>query len=86
MPIITAVVLGGTAITGGSGGVVGTAIASIVVGILRFGLQMAKVPTQYLDIPVGLLLVIAVAVRGIMSYAKKPAFLCRTKSKENVKA
>ncbi|MEM1484389.1 autoinducer 2 import system permease LsrD [Oscillospiraceae bacterium PP1C4] len=77
MPVITAVVLGGTAITGGKGGVVGTAIASVVVGILRFGLQMAKVPTQYLDIPVGLLLVVAVAVRGIMGIAKKPAFLNR---------
>lgn len=75
MPIITAVVLGGTAITGGKGGVIGTAIASVVVGILRFGLQMAKVPTQYLDIPVGLLLVVAVMIRGLSLVVKKrPAF------------
>lgn len=74
MPIITAVVLGGTSISGGKGGVIGTAIASVVVGILRFGLQMAKIPTQYLDIPVGLLLVIAVTVRGLSLVVKKPTF------------
>jgi len=86
MPVITAVVLGGTAITGGKGGVVGTAIASIVVGILRFGLQMAKVPTQYLDIPVGLLLVVAVAVRGVMGQVRKPSFLNCKFSKEKAAA
>ncbi len=65
MPIITSVVLGGTSITGGRGTVIGTALASLVVGILRFGLQMARVPAQYLDIPVGILLVVVVAVRAL---------------------
>ncbi|MDF2820662.1 MAG: autoinducer 2 import system permease LsrD [Clostridiales bacterium] len=63
LPIITAVVLGGTLTTGGKGGVIGTALAALVIGILKFGMQMAGVPTQYLDIPVGLLLVVAVALR-----------------------
>ena len=71
MPIITAVVLGGTAITGGKGSITGTALAAIVIGILRFGLQMSGVSTQYLDIPVGLLLVVAVAARGISELIKK---------------
>lgn len=65
LPIITAVVLGGTAITGGKGGVVGTALASVVVGIMRFGLQMAGMSSQYISIAVGLLLILAVAFRGI---------------------
>lgn len=69
LPIITAVVLGGTLTTGGKGGVIGTALAALVIGILKFGMQMAGVPTQYLDIPVGLLLVIAVAARGISGNA-----------------
>ncbi len=65
LPIVTAVVLGGTAITGGKGSIIGTALASIVVGILRFGLQMVGVSTQYIGVAVGLLLVFSVALRGI---------------------
>ncbi len=63
LPVITAVVLGGTATSGGTGSVIGTALAAVVIGILRFGLSMADVNTQYLDIPVGVLLIVAVAVR-----------------------
>lgn len=65
LPIVTAVVLGGTAITGGKGGVIGTALASVVVGIMRFGLQMANVSSQYISVAIGLLLVLAVAMRSI---------------------
>lgn len=54
LPIITAVVLGGTANTGG-------------VGILRFGLSMSGMNTQYLDIPQGIVLILAVAGRIFFS-------------------
>ena len=68
LPIITAVVLGGTLSTGGKGSVIGTALAAIIIGILKFGLPLSfKVPQQYLDIPVGALLLIVVIVRAIMS-------------------
>ncbi|MDD4843039.1 MAG: autoinducer 2 import system permease LsrD [Anaerotignum sp.] len=77
MPIVTAVVLGGTAITGGRGSIIGTGLAAIVIGLLRFGLQMASVSTQYLDIPVGLLLIVAVAARGASLYMKRPSFLAK---------
>ena len=53
MPILTAVVLGGTLITGGKGGVVGTALASIIVGFITLGLQMAGVQTQYIGLASG---------------------------------
>lgn len=65
LPIITAVVLGGTSITGGKGTILGTVFAAILIGILKFGLSMVGINTQYLDIPVGILLVIALAIRGI---------------------
>ncbi|QOX62140.1 ABC transporter permease [Anoxybacterium hadale] len=81
MPIVTAVVLGGTAITGGRGSILGTALAAIVIGLLRFGLQMSGVSTQYLDIPVGLLLIVAVAARGVSTYTKRRPSL-RTKEKK----
>ncbi len=74
LPVITAVVLGGTSNLGGSGGVIGTALAALCIGILRFGLSMAGVSTQYLDIPVGLLLVVAVAVRFAMQNTKVHTF------------
>lgn len=63
LPVITAVVLGGTSNLGGTGGVIGTALAALVIGVLRFGLSMIGVNTQYLDIPVGVLLVLAVMAR-----------------------
>ncbi len=65
LPIVTAVVLGGTAITGGRGGVIGTALASVIVGIMRFGLQMSNVSSQYISVAIGLLLIGAVAARGL---------------------
>lgn len=67
LPIITAVVLGGTSNLGGKGGIIGTALAAIVIGIMRFGLVMSGLCTQYLDIPIGLLLIVAVASRTMAS-------------------
>lgn len=65
LQIITAVVLGGTLSTGGKGSVIGTALAALIIGILRFGLPLCfKINTQYLDIPVGLLLLIVVVCRS----------------------
>jgi AI-2 transport system permease protein len=65
LPIVTAVVLGGASILGGKGTIAGTALATVVIGIMRFGLSMSGINTQYLDIPVGILLVIAVGIRGV---------------------
>ncbi|GMO22439.1 MAG: ABC transporter permease [Termitinemataceae bacterium] len=70
LPIITAVVLGGTSIFGGKGTVVGTALAALVIGIMRFGLSMIGLSTQYLDIPVGILLIVAVGARHLMGTSK----------------
>lgn len=70
MPIITAVVLGGTSTLGGKGGVVGSALAAIVIGIMRFGLSMNRMPNQYLDIPVGIMLVLVVAASCISKNQK----------------
>jgi AI-2 transport system permease protein len=67
LPIVTAVVLGGTSTLGGRGTVIGTALAALVIGVMRFGLSMTGVNTQYQDIPVGILLIIAVGMRGLAS-------------------
>lgn len=66
LPIITAVVLGGTLNTGGKGSIIGTALAAVVIGVLKFGLPLCfKVSTQYLDIPVGMLLLAVVIGRAV---------------------
>lgn len=70
LPIITAVVLGGTSNYGGRGNIVGTAIATVIIGVLRFGLSMNGVSTQYLDIPVGVLLIISLIVRNFLQKRK----------------
>lgn len=65
MPILTVVVLGGTLITGGKGGVIGTALASIIVGFLQVGMQMGGLSTQYIGLATGILLIISVAVLSV---------------------
>ena len=75
MPIITAVVLGGTSTLGGKGGVVGSALAAVVIGIMRFGLSMNGMSNQYLDIPVGIMLVLVVAGSSISKNQKITSFL-----------
>lgn len=78
--IITAVVLGGTLSTGGKGNVVGTALASMVIGLLRFGLPLGfKVGTQYLDIPVGILLLVVVLGRSLAAKPSTANLLARLK-------
>ncbi len=76
--IITAVVLGGTLSTGGKGNVIGTALASMIIGLLRFGLPLCfKVGTQYLDIPVGILLLAVVLGRSMAGHPAVAGFLAR---------
>ncbi|WP_179714394.1 ABC transporter permease [Bacillus oleivorans] len=63
LPVITAVVLGGTSIFGGKGSVLGTAIASIFIGIMQYGLQMAGLSSQHISVVIGSILIISVCLR-----------------------
>lgn len=65
LPIITAVVLGGTSITGGKGTVFGTAVASLLIGLMQYGLQMANMSSQQTSIVIGLMLIVTVACRHV---------------------
>jgi simple sugar transport system permease protein len=57
---IAAVVIGGTALTGGFGSVVGTVIGSTVFGMIQVGLLLSGVPGHWFRTAVGVLLVAAV--------------------------
>lgn len=56
----TAVILGGTAITGGSGGIGGTVLGLLLVAVVRNGLTLAFIPTEIQNIVVGAMLLVAV--------------------------
>lgn len=83
MNIITAVVLGGTLSTGGSGSILGTVLASLIIGLLRFGMPLCfKINTQYLDIPIGVLLLVVVLGRSAASHPKVAAKLAKLRKKK----
>lgn len=63
---ITAVVIGGTSLFGGRGGVTGTLIGTLIVGVLRNGLTLAGVDNLYQNIATGVLVIAAVAVDQFM--------------------
>lgn len=63
LPAVTAAVLGGASIYGGQGSILGTLIATFVIGYLQQGLQASGVSSQISSALSGGLLVIAVALR-----------------------
>ncbi|NDL66442.1 ABC transporter permease [Anaerotalea alkaliphila] len=59
---ITAVVVGGTSLAGGSGTVVGTIIGAVIVGIINNVQNLANVNTYWQQIVKGLIILIAVII------------------------
>lgn len=59
---IAAVVLGGTSLAGGRGGVIGTVIGAFVIGILADGLIMKGVSSFWQQVIKGLVIVLAVII------------------------
>jgi simple sugar transport system permease protein len=56
---VAAVIIGGTLMTGGSGTVVGALIGAIFLGILNDGLTIKGVSANYLDLYLGIAIIIA---------------------------
>jgi fructose transport system permease protein len=59
---ITAVVIGGTSLFGGRGGLIGTLIGALIVGVLRNGLTLAGIDPLWQDLITGILVIVAVAL------------------------
>lgn len=59
---IAIAVIGGTALTGGSGTVVGTVLATLIMGVLASGLVQAGVSNYWFRALVGVILVLAVVM------------------------
>ena len=62
LDVITAVVLGGTALTGGRGTILGTMLGLLIIGVVRNGLTLAFVPLEVQAVFVGAILIIAVSI------------------------
>lgn len=63
---ITAVVLGGASIAGGSGSIVGTLLGLLLVGVVRNGLTLAFVPAEQQQIIIGGILLVAVLLNQVI--------------------
>jgi ribose transport system permease protein len=57
---IAAVVIGGTALSGGKGSLLGTLVGGLILGTLRNGLSILNVPGFYQQIIIGLVIILAV--------------------------
>ena len=65
LSVVTAVVLGGASLSGGRGGIGGTVLAVLIVGVLANGLIQLNVPSFWIEVANGLLLLGAVTADRI---------------------
>jgi fructose transport system permease protein len=59
---ITAVVIGGTSLFGGRGGLIGSLLGALIVGSFTLGLSLAGVDQQWRLFAIGVLVIVAVSV------------------------
>lgn len=62
LTVITAIVLGGTSLSGGQGNLIGTLLGVLIIGALLNGLKLQSVSTEMQNIAQGLVLMLAVAI------------------------
>jgi putative multiple sugar transport system permease protein len=74
---IAAVFIGGAAVSGGIGTVIGSIIGGLVIAVLNNGLQLLHVSTDQVQIIKGLVLLIAVAFDVISKRNGRPSLLGR---------
>jgi inositol transport system permease protein len=67
LTVIASVVIGGTSLMGGLGGIAGTIVGTLLIGVLLNGLVIMNVNPYYQQIIIGLIMVLAV---GFDTYAK----------------
>ncbi len=61
LPAITAVLVGGTPLTGGVGGVLNTLVGALIVAVVRTSMLYLEIPAQAQQIFFGLVLIVAIA-------------------------
>ena len=82
LDVIAAVVIGGTAITGGRGSVIGTILGVVLVQVLNRGLIFMGVSAEWQRMVVGLLLIIFVSVPAITGKRQRQIAYSSAKKKQ----
>lgn len=68
---IAAVIIGGASFSGGSGTISGTAIGVLLIAVLRNGLVLLNVPTEWQIVAIGLVIIGAVSIDILRQRAQK---------------
>jgi ribose transport system permease protein len=76
LTVIAAVLIGGTAFTGGDGGLLGTAIGGLFLGVIQNGLELSNVSTFWQGTVSGLILICAVGI-GVLRNSDARGWLAR---------
>lgn len=62
LDVIAAVVIGGTSLSGGQGGVIGSLIGALIMGVVRNGLNLLLVSSHWQRVILGVIILVAVTV------------------------
>jgi ribose transport system permease protein len=68
---VVATVIGGTRLSGGQGGIVGTILGVAILGLIRNIISFASVPTWYQTLVNAVIIVLALAAPGIVSLFRR---------------
>jgi len=71
MTVLAAVLIGGTAFTGGEGGVFGTMIGVLFLGVIQNGLTLSGVSSFWQGMVSGAILIAAVWVGGVRQISRR---------------
>ena len=81
LEIITTVVLGGVAISGGKGNIMGVIIGTFLIGFLKFGMGLINVPGKVMNIVIGFLLIFAIMLPGYIHALRSRILMIRQQEK-----
>lgn len=70
---ITMVILGGVAIEGGRGSIVGTVLSVLLLGLFTFGMGMANVTGIVMSMVIGILLIVSMVLPRLLKSGRTPA-------------
>ena len=73
LDIISMVILGGVAVTGGRGSITGVVLAALLIGVTTFGLGLLNFPGVVMSMSMGLLLILMVLLPRLMAHRRKPS-------------
>jgi ribose transport system permease protein len=73
LPVLSAVIIGGTALSGGRGNVFGAVVGALLVGLINNGLILLGLSSAQQQIFSGIVIVVAVALTGVRSLIGRAA-------------